>query len=440
MLELTWPGKSESARRACVLSFNSAEPLAWIPQCAQQQSATDALPVVLGNALPPGSDSFLSSPGHRVIAGDNLDVLRWCKKTDQKFDVIYIDPPYNTGRPFTYNDKKSAKAEKSGGGSVQWLNDIYPRLLLARDVLQDTGVLFVSIDDNEACHLLTVMREIFGHTNHLGTIKWRRKRKPSFLDKHMSAVFEYVLVFARQAEKCPRLLGSQSAELTRPVLNASNKIVDRMIPAGFPAACRDGEYAARVYRNRSLTFELLSPLTVLQGRVQSPVGVRGPFRIQQDIWEQTGFITRHFGLRRRVLAEELKRRHADDDATQWPTNEDAHDELRSVLGERIFDFPKPVGLLKQLLSMVSPVDQSRPQRCLDFYAGSGSFLIAALEQSRDDGVNRLVDLVQSRETIRSSAGNQYSDIAELCAHRVVLDSMHRGFSPSLNFLQLQQQE
>lgn len=418
MLELTWPGKTSAAQRASSVAAVCG-PVLWRPENAEQSILDAGLPV---------------ASRHRIFAGDNLEALAWLKTQGEKYDVIYIDPPYNTGSSLTYNDKKS------GGGTIAWLNEIYPRLILAREILHNHGILFVSIDDNEACHLLTLLREIFGQENHLGTLKWRRKRKPSFLDKHISAVFEYVLVFSRDAKLSPRLLGGLTEELTRPVLNASNRTVERIIPKDFPAHCADGIYEENVYRNRSLSFELLEPLKVFGGKVQEPVRVLGPFRIQQDLWERTGFITRNFGLRRRVLPEEQKRRHAADDGSELPTNEDAHDELKAVFGERVFDFPKPVGLLAHLLSMVPPVDCQRPQRCLDFYAGSGSFLIAALEQSRQDGQARQVDLVQSRERIRSASVKQFSDIAEICAHRVCVDSTRRGFLPSFEFLQFGQQE
>ncbi|MFZ9521111.1 MAG: DNA methyltransferase [Silvanigrellaceae bacterium] len=424
MLELVWPGKVDAAIRATPVE-RFAEPCEWRPACG------------LNTANP----QEIHSVSHRVYAGDNLDVLQWLRKGQEKYDVIYIDPPYNTGSHLTYSDKKTLRDSSSGGGSVAWLNEIYPRLLLARDLLHDHGVMFVSIDDNESCHLLTLMREIFGHENHLGTIKWRRKRKPSFLDKHMSSLFEYVLVFSRNARACPKLLGDPTEESTRPVLNATNKIVERHFPAHFPALCSDGIYPPGAYTNRSLTFELLDPLVIADGLVQTAARVRGPFRIQQKVWEETGYITRQFGLRRRVLAHEQKRRHAEDDGSGWPTNEDGQDELRAVFGDvRVFDFPKPVGLLSRLLSMVPPLDKARPQRCLDFYAGSGSLLIAALEQSRLDHIERQVDLVQSREKVLKGALDRYSDIAEICAHRVLLDSQLRGFSPSFHFLQMQQQE
>jgi len=417
MLELVWPGK-ESTARDCVLPSDKTLKL-WTPRARPE---------------PPSS---LQEPAeHRIMAGDNLDALKLLRDAGERYDVIYIDPPYNTGSALTYKDKS---AFSGANASAQWLNEIYPRMILARDVLAETGVLFVSIDDNEACHLLTIMREIFGQENHLGTIKWRRKRKPSFLDKHLSATLEYILVFARNAAVCPRLLGAQTEESTRPVLNASNKDVERRIPEGMSALCPEGEYAPGVYTNRSLGFRLLDPLVVRQGAVEKGARVVGPFRIQQELWAQTGFITRYFGLRRRVLASEQKRRHAEDNGTHWPTNEDAQAELKAVFdSERVFDFPKPVGLLQELLAMVPRESPQPPQRCLDFYAGSGSFLIAALEQSRRDSIARRVDLVQSREVVRGQVAHQFDDIAEICAYRVITDSRRRGFEPSFAFSELAQ--
>ena len=168
-----------------------------------------------------------------------------------------------------------------------------------------------------------------------------------------------------------------------------------------------------------------------------PARVVGPFRIQQEVWDQTGFVTRNFGLRRKVLPSEQKRRHAEDDGTHWPTNEDAQTELKKVFAEkRIFDFPKPVGFLSELIAMVSFDSAERPQRCLDFYAGSGSFLIAALEQSKKDHIRRQVDLVQSREAVRGADAQSFSDIAEICAYRVVTDSRMRGFNEPIEFVEL----
>lgn len=415
MLELIWPGKERAAALSQLECDKEWE--TWAP--ASLETAD----------LPPAGVT-----PHRVMAADNLDALRKLKASGARYDLIYIDPPYNTGSELTYKDKRHAGGQNA---SAVWLDEIYPRMLLAREILDEHGVLFVSIDDNEVCHLLTLLRQVFGRENHLGTIKWRRKRKPSFLDKHLSSTLEYVLVFARDADKCPRLLGSQTEEQTRPVLNAGNRAAERLIPAGMPAHCPEQTYPPGEYKNRSLSFTLLDPLVVREGAVATPVRVVGPFRIQQELWEKTGFITRNFGLRRKVLPSEQKRRHAEDDGTHWPTNEDAQTELKKVFEDkRIFDFPKPVGFLTELIAMVSFESQVRPQRCLDFYAGSGSFLIAALEQSRKDGIERRVDLVQSREAVRGPDAQCFSDIAEICAYRLVTDSRMRGFVEPIEFVQL----
>ena len=417
MLELIWPGKEQA-----VALYARPVEHRWTEWNPESIAAVRHQPDTIAD--------------NRIYAADNLEALKLFKSAGRKYDVIYIDPPYNTGGSFTYEDRISSSAEES---SISWLNSIYPRMLLAREILDESGVLFVSIDDNEFCNLLAILREIFGRENHLGTIKWRRKRKPSFLDKHLSSTLEYILVFSKNHAKCPRLLGQQTEEDTRPVLNASNKIVERVVPEFMPAFCADGTYSSGEYKNRSLSFVLLDPLVVQNGQVMKSCRVLGPFRIQQEQWAATGFITRKFGLRRRVLDSEKKRRHAVDDGTNWPTNEDAQSELKSVFGpERVFDFPKPVGLLIELLSMIAPTDPSRKQRCLDFYAGSGSFLVAALEQSKRDGVARQVDLVQNREQIGGRSSHQFSDIAEICAHRVTVDTLRRGFSPSFSFLEIKQ--
>jgi adenine-specific DNA-methyltransferase len=353
------------------------------------------------------------SQSHNIFIGDNLLALRLFRHENLCFHFIYIDPPYNSGQLFTYRDKHGSCVCAENAENA-WLSMMAPRLVLARDVLHENGVIFVSIDDREIAALTLLMREIFGPENHIGTLKWKKKRKPSFLDRHLGNVVEYVLVFAKNAKKFPRLLGEPATDTTRPVLNASNGVCTRTLPAGARAMCPDGKYLAGVRRNKTLDANFLSDFEIRNGRLVAQVEVSGRFRVSQELFQKTAFITPKAGLRRIVLAEELTRKHATDNCTEWPTNEDAEQELREIFGGRVFDYPKPVGLLTNLLKMCQfPGEQEI--RCLDFFAGSASLSEAVLRMNSESNVPHLFSLVQNQEPI--SSGGRFSTIAELTVER-----------------------
>lgn len=340
--------------------------------------------------------------GHHVIVGDNLQALEFLHATtDIKFNFIYIDPPYNSGSKLSYNDSRSRKGDADPVST--WLNFMYPRLQLARMVMEESGYIFVSIDDRQYAELTLIMHEIFGRENHIGTLKWRKKRKASFLDQHLSTTMEYILVYARDCRKAKKLLGEKANEATRPVLNASNQISERVLKKGTPAFCADGVYKKGVLKNRTLEFELLSDMVIKGGKLAAETKVRGRFRVSQEVLNKSVFVTKNFGLRRHVDESERTRKHATDDATEWPTNEDAETELRDIFQTKVFTYPKPVGLIRNLLSMCE-VPQGRSFYCLDFFAGSGTLSEAVLEANKDDGAQRRFFCIQSPEPLPEAQG------------------------------------
>lgn len=154
------------------------------------------------------------------IEGDNLDVLKCLKETYlHKVKMIYIDPPYNTGNDFVYEDdfaqsseeylansgqfdeqgnRMFTNAESNGRFHTDWLNMIYPRLKVARDLLTDDGVIFISIDDNEVENLRKVCDEVFGESNFVSQFIWEKKKKPSFLNANIGTKTEYILCYAKK--------------------------------------------------------------------------------------------------------------------------------------------------------------------------------------------------------------------------------------------------
>lgn len=372
---------------------------------------------------------------HNVIIGDNIRALEFLNVTsDVKFDFIYIDPPYNSGSKLSYNDKRS-KLGEIDPVSV-WLNFMYPRLQLARMVMQESGYIFISIDDRQYAELTLIMHEIFGRENHIGTLKWRKKRKASFLDQHLSTTMEYILVYAKNAKKASKLLGEKSSEETRPVLNASNQISQRILKKGTSAFCPDGVYKKGSVKNRTLEFELLSDLQILKGKVVADTSVMGRFRVSQDVLDKTVFITKNFGLRRNVGSDELARKHATDDATDWPTNEDAEIELRDIFKTKIFTYPKPVGLIQNLLTMVeTPLNKTF--HCLDFFAGSGTLAEAVLNANAVDGAKRRFFCVQSKELLPEAQATEHiSTIADITCHRVQHVHEKSGDKTPVHFFEL----
>lgn len=160
---------------------------------------------------------------HVFIEGDNLEVLKLLQKAyNDKVKLIYIDPPYNTGNDFVYNDdfrdglqgyldytgqvdeegnRTSATIEKSGRRHSRWLSMMYPRLFLARNLLSPDGLILISIDDNEYPRLLLLLDEIFGEENYATTFVWQKKKKPSFLHANVGSLTEYVLCVTRDSSQ-----------------------------------------------------------------------------------------------------------------------------------------------------------------------------------------------------------------------------------------------
>ncbi|WP_186646080.1 DNA methyltransferase [Fluviispira vulneris] len=352
-----------------------------------------------------------------LIRSENLDTLKFLYSTHTKFNIIYIDPPYNTGLKLTYKDSFKSLLESQDA----WLCMIYPRIILAHKILQENGVIFVSIDDRENANLTILMREVFGINNHIGTIKWRKKNKPSFLDKHLGNVIEYILVFAKNKNKLLKLVGEKSTEISRPVLNFTNPISNRILLAGTKAKCKDGVYPKGMYTNRTLSLELKQDAVIKNGLLLHNTEVSGKFRVSQEILDKSVFITKTFGLRRSILESEQVQRHATDDATHnFESNEDAETQLKSLFnGEKVFDFPKPVGLLKHLISMYQTENKSEKIHCLDFFAGSATLAQAVYDLNFEKQNKYLFCCVQSEEKINKSVNyNGLYTVADIAQHRI----------------------
>ena len=406
---------------------------------AGKKKAAEAVQAPSYAALVPDFDASINwdTAENVFIEGDNLEVLKLMQNAyNDKIKVIYIDPPYNTGNDFVYNDdfsdpkqrylevtgqvdaegnRLTSNPEISGRKHSNWLNMMYPRLALARNLLTEDGVIFVSIDDREIHNLRSLMDSIFGEENFIGTIKRRAARKTAFLSKTMSDMCDYVVIYARGELSSPLSAGSVS-DGSRPVLQTNNKVSKRIVRAGTPANCPDGTYSKIFHDEATLSSEI----RIEGGRVKNDVEIEARWRVNQQILDETLFLTKNLGLRRTILAEELEKQKLLSDLLDDPTcyNELGSEEVASILGGSYFDSPKPTGLVTKLLKAVNDKDCT----VLDFFAGSGTTGHAVeLLNAEDGGSRRYICVTLDEPTPQNSAAREagLTRVSEITEARLI---------------------
>ena len=409
---------------------NEAYGLCW-PGKAAMLAALERPPAAVLEPFPEGRLEAASMP-HGVIEGDNLPVLKRLRKRYLKrVKMIYIDPPYNTGGDFLYADNFRALR---GGGPVAdgddegrrhgpWLNMIYPRLVLARELLREDGVLFVSIDDNEVHTLRLVLDEIFGADNFVAMFAWQ-SRTSRQNDTDLCVQHEYVVAYARRRRQAQRRL------------TAANESLWRTLPgfAAWPVPVRAGRYANPDDDPRgpwkadpfdapnvrpALTYPITNPAN---GKVFLPPPGRcwrtGPERFA-ELHAQGRILFGRSGRARPQLKVFLgeKQRYGEV-ATTWldgatfGTARTGTRELQALFGTRVpFTYPKPTALLRFLLRLATgPGDL-----VMDFFAGSGTTGHAVLADNLADGGGRRFLLVQRDE---ATGEPRWPTIAAITRERV----------------------
>lgn len=404
------------------------------------------------------------------IEGDNLEVLKLLQETYLgKIKMIYIDPPYNTGNDFVYEDDFAQSAEEylansgqfddegnrlvknldsNGRFHTDWLNMIYPRLKLAKDLLSDDGVIFISIDDNEVENLRKVCNEIFDSSCFVSQLVWEKKKKGSFLSNRITNVKEYILVYCKNALTFEGLIGEiNDNEETYPCINASNKRELRTIPAGIESKYKEQNYflpKGTEISDTTMSIVLHSDLVIKDGKLAEELVIEGNWRYSQDAMRkyalnQELYITRDLYLRRivkdiryKTLKDLLPRVGEDSDvshnsnidiknlnASGWGSNEDADEELRLLFGiQKIMDYPKPLRLLYKLLASYRSTKDSI---ILDFFSGSATTAHAVMQLNAEDGGNRKFIMVQlSEKTDEKSEAYKagYKNICEIGKERI----------------------
>ena len=384
-----------------------------------------------------------------MIEGDNLEVLKLLQKSYAgKVKLIYIDPPYNTGKDFVYPDnfqdniknyleltgqtesgrKISSNTDASGRFHTDWLNMIYPRLKLAHSLLQSDGVVFVSIADHEIHNLRAAMNEVFGEENFIATVIWQKVFSPKNSARHFSEDHDYIVVYAKNAETwTPRLL-PRTEEMEARYAN--------------PDEDQRGPWTSGDLSARNFYGEGTYPVTCPSGRV-----IDGPppgtyWRVSKPKFDEMDRDGRIWWGADGGNMPRLKRFLSDVKAgrvpqTLWTYDEVGHtQEAKKELiatvnfpnSDVVFDTPKPTRLLRRILQLATSPDGN--DLVLDFFAGTGSTMDAVYQQNAEDGGKRRCILVQLPEPLAGGEVAGWTSIADITRARLVgAGKRHRAADP-----------
>lgn len=370
------------------------------------------------------------------IEGDNLDALKLLQETYLgKVKMIYIDPPYNTGNDFIYEDNfaqgadeyadNSGQTDEEGNRLVQnsesngrfhtdWLNMIYPRLRLARDFLTDDGVIFISIDDNEQENLKKVCDEIFGSNNFLAQVVWERAYAPINLKKNFSVSHDYILVYGKDSSIIQTNGIARTDESDNRYQNPDND------PRG-PWKSSDLSVGPAVKAN-------IYPITTPSGRVVEPPAGRSWSLSRHAFRERLQDNRIWFGKNgdsvpsMKRFKSEL-RKSGITPMTIWNYKEVGHSQsatqdLQKLMGgKKYFDYPKPVPLIQRCIQLYTEEDSI----VMDFFAGSATTAHAVMQQNAEDGGKRqyiLVQIPEKTDPKKDAFQDGYKTICDIGEERI----------------------
>lgn len=422
----TWPGKADAIRQSQTVSRATLRP------CVEKSRGHD------------GKDGSFDSD-NLYIEGDNLEVLKLLQRGyHSKVNIIYIDPPYNTGHDFVYKDSFSdtianykdqanltgqSNADTSGRYHSDWLSMMYPRLRLARELLSDDGVLFISIDESEAANLREIADEIMGPGNFIAQIVWSGGRKND--SRYISVSHEYILCYAKSEgylvengirwrkqkqgieeiyAKHEELLAAYGNDYTR--IQTELRQWYKSLPDNHPSKAHK-HYSSvderGVFFPADISwpggggprYEVFHPVTKKPVAVPSRGWLFGNPERMQEIIDQ-GCV--EFG------PDETKvpcyKRYLKDTETEVPYSviykdgRAASKRLATLMGDKVFDNPKDEEVISEIISYVDTPNSV----ILDFFSGSGTTAQAAMMRNVEDGGNRQFILVQLPECLDSNLG------------------------------------
>ncbi len=402
---LSWVGKKESYHNAFTKNYKILKPLKNEKE-SKNWDTTDNI----------------------LIKGDNIEALKILKQNYfEKIKMVYIDPPYNTkNEAFVYNDNFTTNTEdtlealgydkeyidyidniKGAKTHSGWLTFMYPRLLLARDLLKEDGVIFISIDDNEVSQLRLMCDEIFGEENFVESFIWRRRKTQANLTKFVAPVHDYILCYCKNKD----ILKINKIPYSKEFINKTFKNPDK-----DPKGSYQTGPLARPANSSNKEYELTMP----NGRIISAKWSCSQDTFNRYVKEKRLVIPRNGeGMPRiKIYLSELKGQIPNSWLDNIASNDDASREIETLFGSNAyFSFPKPTKLIIFLLQLAS----NKNDTILDFFAGSGTTAQAVMDLNKEDNGKRKFILVQwAEETPKNSKAKEfgYDTIYDICAERV----------------------
>lgn len=406
--QLTWPGKKEAVVTANTPTTNTLRPV-------REKSVN------------------FDTTENVYIEGDNLEALKILQESYLgKIKCIYIDPPYNTGNDFIYKDNfnKDANQELIDSGQMDeegnrlvannqsngkfhsnWLSMMYPRLKLARNLLTDDGVIFISIDDHELFNLKKLCDEIFGENNFVANLVWQKNFAPKNDNKYISMSTEYVLVYAKSKEKFNRGLLPREEKHNKGYNNPDND------PRGLWTS---GSMLATTYSSSGV-YEIIAP----NGKKHLPPAGRcwrftkdtiEHLKMENKIW----FGTDGNGVPRiKRFLSEMPNGIVPQNLmlyTEVGSNQDGNLELRELFDAQIFDYPKNTKLLNRIFTIANVKENDI---VLDFFSGSATTAQALFKKNAKENSNIKFILIQIEERYSDKSGKyNFEIICDLGEERI----------------------
>ena len=410
----SWKGKADSLRLAQKRSTGTLRP------CKEESKNWD-------------------TTENLYIEGDNLEVLKLLQSSYlNSIKMIYIDPPYNTGNDFVYTDDfadgiahykevtgqaTKSNPETAGRYHTNWLNMMYPRLKLARNLLTDDGVIFISIDDNEQANLKKLCDEVFGEDNFIAVFPWRKRTAKSDVPFGVSQDYEWIMAYARSQDFIAAIEGGTRKYFTTPDF------------PGRPWRIHDLTKQTSASERPKSFFTLVNPKT---GK-EYPANPNRTWAITKDTFEgyyKQGKIVFPDDYDFLNITQPAFRYFKDDDekkagekfgciavSTSLPKEigmtKDGTAEITELFEKKVFGFPKPVALLKFLISITTKFDKDAI--VLDFFSGSATTAHAVMQLNAEDGGHRRFICVQLPEkTDEQSEAYKagYNTICEIGKERI----------------------
>jgi len=382
------------------------------------------------------------------IEGDNLEVLKLLRQNYyNSIKMIYIDPPYNTGNDFVYNDtfkmdkEKSDKAEgiisenneklqknqkSTNRYHANWLNMIYPRLKLARDLLTDDGVIFISIDDNEQANLKRLCDEIFGEENFVGQWNWFKSATPPNLSKKIKKNIEYILCYEKGKNNNFFRGIKKNSKSNDPFTKPQNTIKELYFPPKTIKIKSDKKiFFKGIYGTEKYPNELLNDIEIENSTNKNAVKFKNRFiwiqkKLEEEINNGTTIELSSNGVlsyKKVEYSAEIPPNFIDKNVGVDTTENAGKNLIKLFEGKEVFDYPKSISLICYLINMLC----SQKDIILDFFSGSATTAHAVMQLNSEDNGNRKYIMVQLPETTdeKSEAFKAgYKNIAEIGKERI----------------------